>query len=197
MKTIGKLSVEILRLSLLKTSSALCQDVARRLRILIPSSPRHNFNRGGRAARGDGGTRRGRAPCVRYRQMCARHCLGPESASHRCGLSRRRAHASSGSDASVSVMEALDHRHGNDAAVSRGLGHPSVRRVLLKRKMTARASIIADVAGDVPSQRGLVHDEDVIQTLSTDRAVLLRISLCGADARAAHQTSVPLGLSTT
>jgi hypothetical protein len=41
--------------------------------------------------------------------------------------------------------------------------------------------------------------ERLIGTFVEDNksAILLRISLCGADARAAHQTSVPLGLSTT
>ncbi len=40
-------------------------------------------------------------------------------------------------------------------------------------------------------------EQRAIQILASNRAVLLRIPLCGAEARGAHQALVPLVLSTT
>ena len=116
------------------------------------------------------GDRRDRAQCLRCRRTCARHSLGAESVPCRRSPSWRPGTASSGSSSLVSMMKASDHRHGNDSPEFRGLNRPSVRRVLLKRKMTTQASIIAEVAGDLSSQRRLVHHDDVIQTLSANRA---------------------------
>jgi hypothetical protein len=46
-------------------------------------------------------------------------------------------------------------------------------------------------------QVSLVQRNQEIQTLAADTSVLFRFPLCSAEARAAHQALVPLGLSAT
>ena len=153
-------------MSFLKTSSVACQDVAegRRARGLSNRLEVADWVRllwGGIRSRRDGCLASGVGERARG---------GWQSPSCLYSPLRQPTHPSSRSLSLVRMVKASDHRHGNDSPEFRGLNRPSVRRVLLKRKMTTRASIIAEVAGDLSSQRRLVHRDDVIQTLSANRA---------------------------
>src|SRR4029434_4412079 len=69
----------------------------------------------------------------------------------------------------VSMVKPADFRHGDNPAQFRRFNRSSIWTVLPKRKMTPRAVILVQVAGDLPSQRGLVHDNHMIQTFAANR----------------------------
>jgi hypothetical protein len=69
----------------------------------------------------------------------------------------------------VSMVKPADFRHGANSAQFRRFNRSSIWTVLPKRKMTPRAVIIVQVAGELPSQRGLGHDNHMIQTFAANR----------------------------
>ena len=68
----------------------------------------------------------------------------------------------------VSMVKPADFRHGDNPAQFRRFNRSSVWTVLPKRKMTTRAVIIVQVAGDLPPERGLIHHDDVIQAFAAN-----------------------------
>ena len=69
----------------------------------------------------------------------------------------------------VSMVKPADFRHGDNPTQFWRFNRSSIWTVLPKRKMTPRAVIIVQVAGDLPSQQGLVHDNHMIQTFAANR----------------------------
>jgi len=76
----------------------------------------------------------------------------------------------SGCASLITIMKSTDLRHCDDPAHVRGLNGSSVRRVLPKRKMTARAVIIVEVASHMPPERGFIHDDYVAQAFAPNGA---------------------------
>src|SRR4029453_9869158 len=91
----------------------------------------------------------------------------------------------------VSMVKPADFRHGNNPAQIRRFNRSSIWTVLPKRKMTPRAVIIVQVAGDLPPQRGLGHDKSHDPNIrgESNRLVFRHMGLARRD-RAAVSTSV-------
>jgi hypothetical protein len=68
------------------------------------------------------------------------------------------------------MMKSTDLGHCHDPTHVRGLNSSSFRRILPKRKMTARAVIIVEVASHMRPERGFIYDDYVIQASATNRA---------------------------
>jgi hypothetical protein len=68
------------------------------------------------------------------------------------------------------MMKPADFGHRNDLAHLRRLHGPPIRGILLERKTTPRAMIIVKVAGHMPPERGLTHDDYMVQAFATNGA---------------------------
>src|SRR5258708_6438705 len=72
--------------------------------------------------------------------------------------------------ADVAVMQATDFGNLHDPACLGELDGPDVRRILVERKMRARPVIVGEVAGQDAAQVAFAENQNVIQTLASDRA---------------------------
>ena len=76
----------------------------------------------------------------------------------------------SGRPTGVTMMEATDLGKLDDLPVLRWLDRSRLRRILLQRQMRSRTMVVADVSPQDSAKMTLVEDDDVIETLSPDRA---------------------------
>src|SRR5207302_11471707 len=67
------------------------------------------------------------------------------------------------------MMQAADFGNRDDRAELRPLDWPAVGRVLVEREVSARQVIVREVARQGTAQVPFAEDEDVIQTLASDR----------------------------
>ena len=67
-------------------------------------------------------------------------------------------------------MQATDFGNLHDPACLGELDGPDVRRILVERKMRASPVIVGEVAGQDAAQVAFAENQDVIQTLASDRA---------------------------
>src|SRR5436309_15863035 len=72
--------------------------------------------------------------------------------------------------ADVAVMLATAFGNLHDPARLGELDGPDVRRILVEREMRASPVIVGEVAGQDAAQVAFAEDEDVIQTLASERA---------------------------
>ena len=72
--------------------------------------------------------------------------------------------------AEVAVMQATDFGNLHDPARVGELDGPDVRRILVEREMRARPVIVGEVAGQDAAHVAFAEDQNVIQTLASDRA---------------------------
>ena len=72
--------------------------------------------------------------------------------------------------ADVAVMQATDFENLHDPTRRGELDGPDVRRILVEREMRARPVIVGAVSRQGAAQVPFAEDEDVIQTLASDRA---------------------------
>ena len=68
------------------------------------------------------------------------------------------------------MMQATDFRNLDDPAGLGELDGPDVRCILFEREVSARPVIVREVARQGAAQVPFAEDEDVIQTLASDRA---------------------------
>ena len=68
------------------------------------------------------------------------------------------------------MMQAADFGNRDDRAELRPLDWPAVGRVLVEREVSARPVIVREVARQGTAQVPFAEDEDVIQTLASDRS---------------------------
>jgi len=67
-------------------------------------------------------------------------------------------------------MQATDFGNLHDPARRGELDGPDVRRILVEREMGARPVIVGEVAGQDAAQVAFAENQNVIQTLASDRA---------------------------
>ena len=77
----------------------------------------------------------------------------------------------SGGPALVSMMKAPDLGYGSDTPELGRLNRSSVRGVLPKRQVTVGAVIVLEATRDLAAQRAFIHDNHMIEALTTDRAM--------------------------
>jgi hypothetical protein len=70
----------------------------------------------------------------------------------------------------VTMMQATDFADGHDLAHRRRLDRPPIWRVLREGEVSPGAMVVRDVLDQDVSQVALAEDEDVVETLSPDRA---------------------------
>ena len=68
------------------------------------------------------------------------------------------------------MVEAADLRCRDDATGRRRHDGSRDRRVLAKREMCSRQRVVRDVVLDHPVQSDCIHDDDVIEAFTSDRA---------------------------
>ena len=68
------------------------------------------------------------------------------------------------------MVEATDFANWDDRAEFRPLNWAAVGRILVEREVSARPVVVREVAGEGAAQVPFAEDEDVIQTLASDRA---------------------------
>src|SRR5437773_10282963 len=72
--------------------------------------------------------------------------------------------------ADVPVMQATDFGNLHDPTRLGALDGPDVRRILVEREMRARPVIVGEVAGQDAAEVAFAENQDVTQTLASDRA---------------------------
>ena len=72
--------------------------------------------------------------------------------------------------ADVAMMQATDFGNLHDPARVGELDGPGVRRILVEREMRASPVIVGEVAGQNAAQVAFAENQNVIQTLASDRA---------------------------
>jgi len=68
------------------------------------------------------------------------------------------------------MVEATDFANRDDPAEFRPLNWPAVGRILGEREVSARPVVVREVVGQGAAQVPFAEDEDVIQTLTPNRA---------------------------
>jgi hypothetical protein len=68
------------------------------------------------------------------------------------------------------MMQATDFADRDDLAELRRLDRPHVRRILGQGEVGPGAVVVLEVSGEEVSQMALAQDEDVVETLTADRA---------------------------
>src|SRR5260370_29664955 len=68
------------------------------------------------------------------------------------------------------MVEATDFANRDDPAEFRPLNSPAVGRILVEREVSTRPVVVREVASQGAAQLSFAKDEDVIQTLTPDRA---------------------------
>ena len=82
------------------------------------------------------------------------------------GIGAFRGVKSSSGPAFIPMMESADCWLCNKPPQLRRFNHSPIRRILPEREMAARAVVIVEVTSNLPSERSLIHHDDVIQTLT-------------------------------
>ena len=103
-----------------------------------------------------------------FSQRCRRSGNGPlASSSTSWGKCRCR---SLGREALVPVMKSSNSRKRNHLSAVGRLDGPSVGRILPERQVRARPVVVGEVGTKNLSEMALVENNDVVQTISPDRA---------------------------
>src|SRR5881409_41055 len=87
-----------------------------------------------------------------------------------CSMVVRTAGAGLRRLADVAVMQATDFGNLHDPARLGELDGPDVRRILVEREMRASPVIVGEVAGQDAAEVPFAENQNVIQTLASDRA---------------------------
>ncbi len=84
-----------------------------------------------------------------------------------------------GCPAFISVMEAVDLRKLHYFSELRRLYPPRDRSILVERQVSARPLVVFEIQLQDATQACFIQDDDVVQALAANRAVLFRFLLCG------------------